>query len=315
MVEPMPGTLAILGCSQLVTMRGPERPRVGPEMRDLGIIEGGAILVQDGKVAAVGSSAEIESGLSEDCEVVDVGGRVVMPGFVDAHTHPVFGGDRFDDFEMRCSGATYAEIAASGGGIQSTVRQTRTSSSEHLLERAKRHATWFLRSGTTTVEAKSGYGLSVDEELRLLRVIRQMGLETSLRVVATLLAAHAVPEGSSQSEYAEVVAREIIPLAAAEHLAEYCDAFCEPGYFDVPTVRRLMMAAKRNGLKLRLHADQLSLSGGALLASELRAATADHLECIDSPGIAALSRESVQPVLLPGSVYALGMQRYARPAR
>ena len=272
------------------------------------------MLVRDGFIVATGESDQIEKELRGDMEVVDAAGRVVLPGFVDAHTHPVFGGNRVEEFELRSRGASYEEIAAAGGGIRSTVRRTRAASEEELRAQALKHARWFLACGTTTVEAKSGYGLSVADELKILRVIRDLGKETPLEFVPTFLGAHAVPEEfqNDPGGYVDLVINEMLPAVAAERLAEYCDIFCERGYFDVETARRILSAAKAHGLGLRMHVDQLSNAGGAILAAELGAATADHLEQTEDDGIAALEAAKVQPVLLPGSVYALGKTRYPR---
>jgi len=303
--------LAVLHASQLVTLAGPNRPRVGAEMSDLAIIRDGGMLIRDGKIDIVGSSAEIEKNAT-DCEIVDAGGRVVLPGFVDAHAHPVFAGNRLDDFERRAKGETYEQIAAAGGGIWSTVEKTRAASEADLLNQATRHANWFLKGGTTTVEAKSGYGLTVEDEVKILRVIRRLNEETSIEFVPTFLGAHAVPREWRQSEYVDLVINEMLPRVAAEKLAEFCDVFCEHGYFDVEQSRRILAAGKKLGLKLRMHADQLTNSGGAKLAGELNATTADHLEQTEEEGIAAMRSAGVQPVLLPGSVYALGSKRYPR---
>jgi imidazolonepropionase len=304
--------LLVTNCAQLVTLGGPPRPRVGAELRELSIIEGGAMLVSGGRVTRVGPRREIEPLAGGDCEVLDAGGRVVMPGFVDAHAHPVFAGTRADEFERRAEGATYQEIAAAGGGIRATVRRTRASSPAELVEASKRYSEWFLRTGTTTVEAKSGYGLSVEAELKMLRAVGRLAEETPLRYVPTFLGAHDVPDEyrARRAEYVELITNEMLPRVAAERLAEFCDVFCEERVFTTDESRRILAAARGHGLGLRLHADQLSLSGGALLAAELGAATADHLEHTDKAGIAALKSAGVQPVLLPGSVYALGSARY-----
>lgn len=309
----MSETLAVINCSQLLTLAGASvGPRAGPQMRELSIIEDGAMLVREGRIAAVGPRAEIEPLLGGDVEVLDAGGRVVLPGFVDAHTHAVFAGQRADEYEQRASGATYQEIAARGGGIQSTVRRTRAAGPRELFEAGRRYAGWFLRAGTTTVEAKSGYGLSLEDELKILRVIRQLDQETPLRYVPTFLGAHDVPPEycSRRASYISLLIEEMLPRVAREGLAEYCDVFCEERVFTTHEAWRILMAARAHGLAPRLHADQLSLSGGALLAAELKAATADHLEHTDARGIAALKAAGVQPVLLPASVYALGAQRY-----
>ena len=308
----MPETLAVVNCSQLVTLAGPARPRVGAELCELSIIEDGAMLVRGDRIEHVGARNEIEKLIEGNCEVIDAGKRVVMSGFVDAHTHSVFAGNRADEFEQRAAGATYQEIAARGGGIKSTVSKTRAATLEQLVQAGRRYAEWFLRGGTTTIEAKSGYGLTVEDELKLLRAIRQLSDETPLNYVSTFLGAHDIPDEykSRRTAYVDLVVNEMLPRVAEEKLAEYCDVFCEAGVFTIDESWRILSAARCQGLGLRVHADQLSLSGGAKLAAELAATTADHLEHADSAGIAALKAANVQPVLLPGSVYALGSNHY-----
>ncbi len=304
-------SLAVLNASQLVTLIGPKRPRVGTELSALGIMRDNGMLIRDGKIEKVGPTDEIEKNVG-DAEVVDADGRVVMPGFVDAHTHLVFAGNRLDDFERRARGETYEQIAKAGGGIWSTVQKTRAASEPDLLIQAKKHANWFLRCGTTTVEAKSGYGLTVKDELKILRVLRQLKEEVPLEIVPTFLGAHAVPRELSPHEYLDVVVTEMLPRVTAKKLAEFCDVFCECGYFNIDQSRKILSAAKKLGLSLRGHVDQLTNSGGAKLMAEMGATTADHLEQTDEQGIAALKKANVQPVLLPGSVYALGSSRYPR---
>jgi imidazolonepropionase len=320
--------LVVVNCSQLVTLAGPRRPRVGAEMRELSVIEDGAMLVRGGRIERTGARAEIEPLIDAGREVLDAGGRVVMPGFVDAHAHPVFAGDRADEFEKRAAGVSYQEIAAAGGGIRSTVRRTRAAGEDELWRTALGRQRWFLRTGTTTVEAKSGYGLSVEDELKMLRVVRRLneggagrkaiegGKDVEGRglvnYVPTFLGAHEVPDeyrGRSE-EYVRLVVEEMLPRVAGEGLAEFCDVFCEERVFTVAESRRVLEAARALGLGLRVHADQLTRGGGALLAAELKAKTADHLEHTDAEGIKALRSAGVQPVLLPGSVYALGSRRY-----
>jgi imidazolonepropionase len=235
-----------------------------------------------------------------------------MPGFVDAHTHPVFGGTRANEFEERSSGTTYQEIAARGGGIQSTVRATRAATLDELVSAGERYAHWFLRTGTTTVEAKSGYGLTLEDELKILRAIKQLNSQSPLRYVPTFLGAHDIPAEykSQRDKYVSLLVDEMLPRIAEEKLAEYCDVFCEAKVFTTDEAWKILSAARCHGLGLRVHADQLSLSGGALLAADLGSTTADHLEHTDAAGIAALKSAGVQPVLLPGSVYALGSNRY-----
>jgi imidazolonepropionase len=272
------------------------------------------MLVRDGAIVATGPSDVIGKQVSSDTEVVDATGRVVLPGFVDAHAHPIFAGNRVDEFEMRASGATYEQIAAGGGGIRSTVRKTRAANADQLLAQAIKHAEWFIRCGTTTVEAKSGYGLSVEDEIKILRVVRRLNKETPVEFVPTFLGAHAIPEDfeSAPNRYVDLVIDEMLPRVADERLAEFCDVFCERGYFVVETSRRILSTARERGMGIRMHADQLTDGGGAELAAELGAVTADHLEQTEAPGIAAMKRAGVQPVLLPGSVYALGKTRYPR---
>lgn len=304
-------SLAVWNCSQLVTLAGPARPRTGTEMRDLAIVPDGAMLVRGGRIHATGTRAQIEQLAGVETQVVDAGGRVVMPGFVDAHTHAVFAGTRAAEYELRAEGATYTEIAAAGGGIRSTVRQTRAASEEELLQSALRYREWFLRGGTTTVEAKSGYGLSLEAEVKILRVIRRMGY------VPTFLGAHEVPDEyrGRIEDYVDLVIGEMLPRVAAEQLAEYCDVFCEPDVFPVAQARRVLEAARRHGLGIRIHADQFTPDAGAKLAAELRADTADHLESTGPEGLAALQAAGVQPVLLPASVYNLGLTRYPAARR
>jgi imidazolonepropionase len=304
-------SVAILHASQLVTVAGPKRPRVGAEMSDLAVIRDGGMLIREGKIEIVGSSEEVAKN-ARDVEIIDAGSSVVLPGFVDAHTHLVFAGNRLDDFGCRARGETYEQIAKAGGGIWSTVEKTRTASGQDLFDQAQTHAEWFLRCGTTTIEAKSGYGLTVEDELKILRVMRRLSEETRLEIVPTFLGAHAVPRELDVDEYMDLVLDEMLPRIAKEKLAEFCDVFCECGYFTIEQSRRILTAARKLGLGLRIHADQLSNSGAAQLAAELKATTADHLEKTDEHGIAAMKSAGVQPVLLPGSVYALGSAEYPR---
>jgi imidazolonepropionase len=309
--------LAIVNCAQVVTLAGPARARTGAEMGELGVVAGGALLVRDGRIRQVGTRAEIERAAAPDAEIVDAGGRIVLPGFVDAHTHPVFAGNRADEFDARAAGATYAEIAARGGGIRSTVRQTRAASEAELLVAARRYGAWFLRGGTTTIEAKSGYGLTLADELKILRVIRALGADGGLRVVPTFLGAHEVPDEyrGRRSDYIRLVIEEMLPAVWRDGLAESCDVFCERSVFPVGEARPILAAARALGFRLRVHADQFGADVGSLLAAELGANTADHLEATTERGWKALAAAGVQPVLLPASVYCLGTGRYAAARR
>jgi imidazolonepropionase len=306
----------VVNCGQLVTVAGPARARVREELRELSIIEQGAMLIRNGAIEQVGPQALLTSQLPSDCEILDAGNGVVLPGFVDAHTHPIFAGTRVDEFERRTAGATYEEIAAAGGGIRSTVRKTRAASEDELFQIAKRRADWFLRGGTTTVEAKSGYGLTLEDELKMLRVIRRLNSAGPLRYVSTFLGAHEVPDEyrGRTAEYVGLLIDQMLPRVAREKLAEYCDVFSEPTAFDLSSSRKILEAAKALGFGIRMHADQLTHSGASQLAAELGASTADHLERIDELDIRALAQAGVQPVLLPASVYCLGRHKFP-PAR
>jgi imidazolonepropionase len=290
-------------------------------MADLAIIEDGAVLVRGPSIAVAGGSREVEKQASPRARRIHARGRVVMPGFVDAHTHPVFAGTRADEYEMRSRGLTYQQIAQAGGGIRSTVRKTRAATEAELFEMALPRVRWFLKHGTTTIEAKSGYGLTVEDELKILRVIRRLAQETPLEMAPTFLGAHEIPDEyrseddpAARERYISLVTDVMLPRVAAEGLAEYSDIFCESHVFNVEESRRVLARARDLGLGIRFHADQLSLTGGGRLAAELKAATADHLEWIDDEGIEQLRRAGVLAVLLPGAVFNLGLSRYA-PAR
>jgi imidazolonepropionase len=308
--------LAIVNIGQLVTLAGPVRPRVGDELRQLGVIENAALLIEDGRIVAAGTYAELRTTIPPNALLVDAEGRCVTPGFVDAHSHLVFAGNRAAEFEQRIAGATYQQIAAAGGGILRTVALTRAASEDELLTAARRHRDWMLRAGTTTIEAKSGYGLDRDTELKMLRVLARLDAEGPARIVATLLAAHTLPPefAGRREEYVRFLTEELIPEVASAKLARYCDAFCDDHAFTVDECRIVLTAARSHGMKLRIHAEQFRPGTGAALAAELGAAMADHLETVDAATLGALRNAGVQPVLLPGSVFALSRKQYP-PAR
>lgn len=312
----MSNLVAIVNIGQLVTLSGPARPRIGRELGELGLIENAALLIEEGCVVAAGQYAELQDMIPAEASVIDAGGRCVTPGFVDAHTHLVFAGNRAAEFEQRLNGATYQQIAASGGGILRTVTLTRAATEDELLDVARRHRDWMVRSGTTTIEAKSGYGLEREAELKMLRVLKRLGDEGPARIVPTLLAAHTVPPefAERREEYVRWIAEELIPEVAAAELAKFCDAFCDDHAFTVDESRIVLEAAKRHGLRLRIHAEQFRPGTGAALSAELGAATADHLETVSEATLHLLRAAGVQPVLLPGSVFALGRTKYP-PAR
>jgi len=305
----------LIGADQVVTCQGPPRLRRGTEMSDLGVIEGGAVAFeQGGKIAAVGSESEIRRDFPQ-AKVVEVEG-VLFPGFVDCHTHAVFGAARLADHERRARGVSYMEIAAAGGGILSSVRDVRKRTVEDLTDLLSRRLLWLLANGTTTVEVKSGYGLETAAELRQLQAIAAVSNGTLPNLVPTFLGAHEVPPEHRENpdSYLGLVVDEMLPKVAESGLARFCDVFCEPGVFTPEQSRRVLSAASQHGLALKIHADELEGSGGAELAAELGALSAEHLAAISGQGIAALAGSETAAVLLPGTMMYLGGRAQA-PAR
>lgn len=297
----------------LLTLSGPDEPRVGAEMRSLGLIPDGAVFMEDGRIRSVGlSDIVLADPDAKKARMHDAGGRIVMPGFVDCHTHPVFGAARLDDFALRASGKTYQEIAAAGGGILSSVRSTRAATEEELTRRLLEQSYRFLECGTTTVETKSGYGLDKDSELKALRAIKHVAAGSPLEFVPTFLGAHAVPpeyQGRSGA-YVDMLIKEVLPVVAKEGLARFVDAFCEKGFFSALECRKFLKAGADAGLGVRIHAEQLTRSGGAALAAELKAVTADHLDCADENDLIKLREAGVIAALVPGSNHFLGHADY-----
>ena len=310
-------TLLVKNIGQLITMSGPV-PRIGEGMSDLGLVENGGVAAAGDELLAVGTSEEVEGRvpLSEGCQVIDAAGRVVTPGLIDPHTHPVFARTREAEFEMRAQGKSYMEIAQSGGGIRSSVRDLRAAEKEDLINRTRRCLDRMLAHGTTTIEAKSGYGLSTEAEIKSLEVIKELNEVHPVDLVPTFLGAHEVPDEyrDNREGYIRILVEEMIPKVAQGELAEYCDIFCEEGVFSVEESRRIMQAALDAGLKLRFHADELASTGGAELAAEMNAATADHIVYISDEGIRAMAKAGTIAVLLPGTTFSLGGKQYA-PAR
>jgi imidazolonepropionase len=306
----------ITGCSQLLTLRGPV-PRRGRALAELEIIRDGALLTHDDRIVAVGSRRRIERlPKARRAEKLDLGGRVVLPGFVDSHTHLIFPASRAAEYEQRNSGATYEEIARSGGGIRSSVKGLRAASPSVLKTRALKNLREFAAHGTTTIEAKSGYGLEWKSELKILEILYDLNQEHPLDIRATFLGAHVVPpEFRRRPEaYIDLLVRRWIPTVATAGLAEFCDVYCDRGAFTVAQARRILMAGRACGLVPRIHAEQLAHTGAARLAIELQAASADHLEKIDRNDIRALGLSNVVCTLLPGCCFHLGLKQYA-PAR
>jgi imidazolonepropionase len=278
----------------------------GPQS-ELHVVRGAALAWNGDRIAWVGPASDLPERF-RGWPAEDAGGRLVVPGLVDCHTHLAFAGWRAAEFEQRLQGRSYLEIAAAGGGINSTVARTRAATSEALLARCREHLRAMAALGVTTVEAKSGYGLSEEHEIRLLEIYRELSGGPG-RLVATLLAAHTVPPEykSCRSDYVELVAERIIPRAAREGLARFCDVFVEESAFTVAEARRILEAGKRHGLRPRLHADQLSSCGGAELAAEVGAASADHLERVSAEGIRRLAEAGVVGVSLPFASLYLGV--------
>jgi len=302
---------------QLITCAG-TAPRRGPEQRDLPIIQDGAVIADGGRILFAGPEAGVPASLAaaSDSDVIDARGRSVVPGFVDAHTHAMYAGDRRDELRRRLAGATYAEIAAQGGGIVSTVRATREASEEQLVESTRVRLAEMLACGTTTAEIKSGYGLDVETELKMLRAIRRLDAMQPIDVVPTFMGAHEIPVDyrSRRDDYVRLVVDRMIPAVAEEGLAEWCDVFCEQGVFTPDESQRILKAGSARGLKPRIHADELGPSGGSQVAADVGARSADHLIFVPQDGIEAMRRADVVATLLPNAAFYLKLGRFA-PAR
>jgi imidazolonepropionase len=302
----------------LATMAGAV-PRLGAAaLRDLAAIEDAAVAAGAGRIVWVGHDQDLDRVVALDggATVIDAAGGAVVPGFVDAHTHLAFAGDRDDEIRRRLAGASYREIAAAGGGIVRTVEATRRASREELASLVAERLDEMLLCGTTTVEVKSGYGLETAAELRSLEAIRLAAGRHPATVVPTFLGAHEIPpeHRKDRSRYVELVASEMIPAVAERGLASFCDVFCEEGVFTVAESRRILLAARERGMKLRLHADELASTGGAELAAELGARSADHLVFVSERGIQALAAAGCVATLLPSAAFYLRLGRFA-PAR
>jgi imidazolonepropionase len=317
MQRTSPPPLFFRDAAQLLTLAGPPIPRRGPALGELGILPCGGVLTQGDKILRVGRTRSLEcEALRVRAEAIDCRGRVVMPGFVDSHTHLVFAGSRVDDYELRLQGKTYDEIARAGGGIQSSAQRVRKAGVHALAQQAGKFLKEFATYGTTTVEVKTGYGLEVAEELKILRVIRRLQKESALDVVPTLLALHALPTRfrGRQAEYVETVVEHLIPPVARAKLAEFIDCFCDRGAFSVDECRRVLEVGRKLDLVPRIHAEQLAHTGAARLAVEMGAASADHVDKVTLADIRALAQSNVVATLLPGANFHLGLKRYP-PAR
>jgi imidazolonepropionase len=312
-------TYLITGASQLLTLRR-NAPRRGSSLSDLGIVRDGALLIRDDRIIAVGTRKKVEAHKdAAQAEKIDVGGRVVLPGFVDSHTHLVHAASRAEEYELKIQGASYEEIARKGGGILNSVKKVRASTYDALKHRALAFLEEFASYGTTTVEAKSGYGLDVTSELRILALQRELNREQPLEIVSTFLGAHVLPAEFRSSpdgaqRYIDILLNKLLPEIVIQDFAQFCDVFCDRGAFTREQSKQILSRALSHGLSPRLHAEQLSRTGATQLAVELGAASCDHLEQINSADIRALSKSNTVATLLPGCDFHLGLKQYA-PAR
>jgi len=313
-------SLIIKNASELVTLHDPRKigPKNGREMSQLNIVKNGAVAVNGNRIVAVGESGKLlkQVKLGKRAKVIDAGMKVVTPGLVDPHTHPVFAGQRAAEFEMRLAGKSYMEIARDGGGIISTVMAVRKASKNALKENGRRILDRMLSFGTTTVEAKSGYGLSTADEVKQLVAIRELNEEHEIDIIPTFLGAHEIPPEYRRNpdDYVALICTEMIPKVVARKLAVFCDVFCEKGVFSTKQTRVILQTAQAFGLKLKIHAEEMSNTGGAELAAEFGAVSADHLVFAGDEGIHLMHKAGVIPVLLPGTTFFLGLDRVA-PAR
>jgi imidazolonepropionase len=308
----------LIECADLVATCAGPAPRSGSAQGDIAAIANASIASHDGRIVFVGPADACRQQVAPlpGATVIDARGRTVIPGFVDPHTHLVFAGDRRDELRQRLAGATYADIAARGGGIVRTVAATREASEDDLVRAGRIRLADMLRQGTTTAEVKSGYGLDVESELKMLRVVRRLGVEQPVSLTATFMGAHECPleYRDRRRAFVDLVVREMIPAVARESLAEWCDVFCEMGVFSAEESREILLAGAAHGLKPRIHADELALSGGSAVAADVGARSADHLIFVDDAHADRLAEASVVATLLPAAAFFLKLGRYA-PAR
>ncbi|MFW9767458.1 MAG: imidazolonepropionase [Candidatus Thorarchaeota archaeon] len=302
--------ILLTNIGQIATLEGySEKPKTGEEMNEVSIIENGAIAIKDGKIVAVGTTKEVLSEVSEDPDLpsIEFPEMLAVPGFIDSHTHLVFGGSRENDFAMKLAGKTYLEILEAGGGILNTLRSTRAASLEDLVSNGFSYAEGMLSIGTTTLEAKSGYGLDTENELKMLKSVENLREMLPTNFVSTFMGAHAVPpEYTGKTEdYVDIVINEMIPAVGEQGFAEYCDVFCEKGVFDIEQSRRVLLAAKKHGMKLKVHADEIVQLGGASLAAEVGAVSADHLLMASNEGLEDLLKAGTIATLLPATAFSL----------
>ena len=313
MIQPTEVDLIIKNAEELLTLSPSSKEESG-----LGIIRKGAITVKEGKIFWIGKTEELPKkfGLGKDGQEIDATGKVVMPGLIDSHTHLIFAGSREKEFEQRIQGLSYLEIAERGGGILSTVEATQKASFDELLSLGKKRLDRMLSKGVTTIEAKSGYGLSLQDEMKILKVMKALQEVHPIEIVSTFLGAHTIPREfrDARTRYIDLLTKEMIPRVAQERLAEFCDVFCEEKAFTLEESKKILETGKGYGLKPKIHADQLSPGGGAELAAEVNAFSADHLEHVSQTGIERMAEKGVTAVLLPGASFFLSMKKFP-PAR
>jgi imidazolonepropionase len=299
--------LLIKNGEEVVTLQGSRHPRKKEEMNDLSIIKNGSVAIKNGKIVDVG---RLISYTTE--EEIDASGKTVIPGFIDPHTHLIFSGYREFELELKLKGLSYAKIKEMGGGIGYTVERTRRADDDTLKQEAWKRLDRMLAHGTTTCEAKSGYGLDTETELKILNTYRKLNQEHPIDIIPTFLGAHAIPD--QEKDYVDLVIEEMIPAVAKQKLARFCDVFCEEGFFTVEQSRRILLEGKKHGLIPKIHADEFTSCGGAELACEVGAVSADHLLKISKNGILKMAKSGVIGVLLPATVFSLMEHEYA-PAR
>lgn len=311
----------IVNASELITMDsyGGLVPLHGKKMNEIGIVKNGAIAIADHEIAAYGETHDLLSELEidGDTRIIDAKGKTISPGLVDSHTHPVFAGTREDEYSKRIAGKSYMEIAAEGGGILSTVLKTREQSREQLSAISSKYLRWMMTNGSTTIEAKSGYGLSTQSEIAILQAIRYLAQTEKITIVPTFMGAHEIPpefRDGGIDDYVELICEEMIPLVVEKELAVFCDVFCEKGVFDIERTRKICLSAKNAGLGIKIHADEIEPMGGAELGAELGATSVEHLVAISPKGIEKIASSTTVATLLPGTSLFLGKGKFA-PAR
>ena len=305
--------ILITNARQLITLKGPAKARAGKEADELSIIENGAVAIKGEKILAVGTTEEIKAHYISD-KIIDASNKVVMPGFVDPHTHPIFVHYRENEFEMRIKGKSYVEISQSGGGIRSSIKAVRKASEDELYELSEKRIKRMISNGTTTLEAKSGYGLSTESEIKMLEVIKRLNENLPIDIITTFMGAHEFPieYKDNHEEYIRILKEEMMPEVKKQNLAEFCDIFTEEHVYNIEQSRDILTRAKNLGFKIRMHADEIKPIGGAELAAEVGAVSADHLGAASDKGIEAMRDAGVIATLLPGTIFSLGMKSYAR---